>query len=93
MIPQRDLSRIANGLLKPRGRRVPEAVIERDYCLGWFLTSWKPLEKRDIRPAEYLAEFTQKPTLRERMLNSVTATIAAKESDSAGYGISACSTR
>ena len=38
MIPQRDLSRIANGLLKPRGRRVPEAVIERDYCLAWFLT-------------------------------------------------------
>lgn len=38
MIPQRDLSRIANGLLKPRGRRVPETVIERDYCLAWFLT-------------------------------------------------------
>jgi predicted nucleotidyltransferase component of viral defense system len=38
MIPQRDLSRIANGLLRPRGRRVPEAVIERDYCLAWFLT-------------------------------------------------------
>ncbi|WP_082456313.1 hypothetical protein [Novosphingobium sp. Leaf2] len=39
MIPQRDLPRIANGLLKPRGRRVPEAVIERDYCLAWFLTA------------------------------------------------------
>ena len=38
MIPQRDLSRIANSLLKPGGRRVPEAVIERDYCLAWLLT-------------------------------------------------------
>ncbi|WP_223262980.1 hypothetical protein [Sphingobium sp. SCG-1] len=38
MIPRRDLSRIASGLLKPRGRRVPEAVIECDYCLAWFLT-------------------------------------------------------
>lgn len=38
MIPQRDLSRIANRLLKPGRRRIPEAVIERDYCLAWFLT-------------------------------------------------------
>jgi predicted nucleotidyltransferase component of viral defense system len=38
MIPQRDLSRIGNNLLKAGGRRVPEAVIERDYCLAWFLT-------------------------------------------------------
>ena len=35
MIPQRDLSRIANGLLKPRGRRVPEAGLDRDYCRPW----------------------------------------------------------
>ncbi|WP_323810679.1 hypothetical protein [Sphingobium baderi] len=37
------------------------------------------LEERDIRPAEYLAEFTQKLALRERMPNGVTAAIAAKE--------------
>ena len=42
MIPQRDLSRIANGLLRPRGRRGPEAVIERDYCLAWFRTGLAP---------------------------------------------------
>jgi len=47
MIPQRDLSRIANGLLKPRGRRVPEAVIERDYCLAWFLTGLAQHSLRD----------------------------------------------
>lgn len=38
MIPQRNLSRIANTLSLPGKRRVPEAVIERDYCLAWFLT-------------------------------------------------------
>ncbi len=40
---------------------------------------WNLLEERDIRPAEYLAEFTQKLALRERMPNGVTAAIAAKE--------------
>lgn len=50
MIPQRDLSRIANGLFQPGKRRVPEAVIERDYCLAWFLTA---LAQHDLR--EFLA--------------------------------------
>jgi predicted nucleotidyltransferase component of viral defense system len=38
MIPQRNISRIANELANAGGRRIPEAVIERDYCLAWFLT-------------------------------------------------------
>lgn len=38
MIPHRDLSRISNALAKEGGRRIQEAVIERDYCLAWFLT-------------------------------------------------------
>ncbi len=38
MIPQRNISLIANPLLTAGGRRVPEAVIERDYVLAWFLT-------------------------------------------------------
>jgi predicted nucleotidyltransferase component of viral defense system len=38
MIPQRNLSLIANELNAANGRRIPEAVIERDYCLAWFLT-------------------------------------------------------
>lgn len=38
MIPQRNISLIANKLVTAGGRRIPEAVIERDYVLGWFLT-------------------------------------------------------
>ena len=38
MIPQRNLSLLANRLHKERGgRRIPESVLERDYCLAWFL--------------------------------------------------------
>lgn len=46
VIPQRDISRLANRLYqetiakvgKKLARRVPENVIERDYVLAWFLT-------------------------------------------------------
>jgi predicted nucleotidyltransferase component of viral defense system len=38
MIPQRNLSLISNALVSAGGRRIPEAVIERDYVLAWFLT-------------------------------------------------------
>ena len=37
MIPQRNISLIANALAKDSGKRIPEAVIERDYVLAWFL--------------------------------------------------------
>ena len=38
MIPQRNLSLLANRLHREgRGRRIPESVLERDYCLAWFL--------------------------------------------------------
>ena len=37
MIPQRDLSLLSNRLAKQGGRRIPETVLERDYCLSWFL--------------------------------------------------------
>jgi len=39
MIPQRNLSLLANRLYKEGGRRIPENVLERDYCLAWFLTA------------------------------------------------------
>ncbi len=37
MIPQRNISLLANRLARGGGRRIPEAVLERDYCLAWFL--------------------------------------------------------
>ncbi len=37
MIPQRDLSLLSNRLAERGGRRIPEAVLELDYCLSWFL--------------------------------------------------------
>ena len=39
MIPQRNLSLLSNRLAQAGGRRIPEAVLERDYCLAWFLVS------------------------------------------------------
>jgi predicted nucleotidyltransferase component of viral defense system len=38
MIPQRNLSLISNDLAAGGARRIPESIIERDYCLAWFLT-------------------------------------------------------
>src|SRR6202041_1103334 len=37
MIPQRKISILSNRLAREGGRRIPEAVLERDYCLAWFL--------------------------------------------------------
>ena len=38
MITQRNLSLLSNRLHREHGgRRLPEAVLERDYCLAWFL--------------------------------------------------------
>lgn len=39
MIPQQNLSRLSNRLARQGGRRIPEAVLERDYCLAWFLVA------------------------------------------------------
>jgi len=50
MIPQRNISLLSNRLASEGGRRIPEAVLERDYCLAWFLVglSGLPLSKRLI---------------------------------------------
>jgi len=37
MIAQRNLSALANRLAQEGGRRIPERVLERDYCIAWFL--------------------------------------------------------
>jgi predicted nucleotidyltransferase component of viral defense system len=37
LIPQRNISLLSNRLAKEGGRRIREDVLERDYCLAWFL--------------------------------------------------------
>lgn len=37
MIPQRNLFLLSNRMARTGGRRIPEAVLERDYCIAWFL--------------------------------------------------------
>jgi predicted nucleotidyltransferase component of viral defense system len=38
MIHQSQISKLSNRLLKEQGgRRIPESVLERDYCIAWFL--------------------------------------------------------
>jgi hypothetical protein len=48
VIPPRNLSLLANRLAGSGGRRLPEAVLERDYMLAWFLValSRTPLRER-----------------------------------------------
>lgn len=48
MIPQRNISLIANALVAGGGRRIPEALIERDYVLAWFLTGLAGHPLRDV---------------------------------------------
>lgn len=37
MIPQRSLSALSNRLQKEGGKRIPEAILEKDYCIAWIL--------------------------------------------------------
>lgn len=38
MIPQSNISKLSNRLFKEQGgRRIPESILERDYCIAWFL--------------------------------------------------------
>ena len=39
MIPQRNISRLSNRLAAGGGRRSPDAVLERDYCIAWLLVA------------------------------------------------------
>jgi len=48
MIPQRNLSQLSNRLAREGGRRIPEAVLERDYCLSWFLVGLSKTSLTDI---------------------------------------------
>jgi predicted nucleotidyltransferase component of viral defense system len=48
VIPQRNLSLLSNRLARAGGRRIAEAILERDYCLAWFLVglSRSPLREQ-----------------------------------------------
>ena len=48
MIPQRSLSLLSNRLARAGGRRIPEAVLERDYCLAWFLVALSRAPLREL---------------------------------------------
>ena len=47
MIPQKNISLISNKTAKGSGKRIPEGIIERDYCLAWFISgiSQSPIKK------------------------------------------------
>lgn len=47
MIPQRNISLLSNRLAREGGRRIPESVLERDYCLAWFLVGLSRAPLRD----------------------------------------------
>lgn len=47
MIPQRNISLLSNRLAENGGRRIQETVLERDYCLAWFLSV---LAESDLKP-------------------------------------------
>ena len=48
MIPQRNISLLSNRLSRAGGRRIPEAVLERDYCLAWLLIGLSRSPLRNI---------------------------------------------
>lgn len=48
MIPQRNISLLSNRLARDGGRRIPEAVLERDYCLAWFLVGLSRAPLREL---------------------------------------------
>jgi uncharacterized protein len=48
VIPQRNLSLLSNRLARAGGRRVVEAVLERDCCLAWFLVGLSRSPLREV---------------------------------------------
>jgi predicted nucleotidyltransferase component of viral defense system len=47
LIPQRNISLLSNRLAADGGLRIREDVLERDYCLAWFLNA---VAESDLRP-------------------------------------------
>jgi len=48
VIPQRNISLLSNRLAADGSRRIPEDVLERDYCLAWFLAVLSQSDLKNI---------------------------------------------
>ena len=48
MIPQRNISLLSNRLAADGSRRIREDVLERDYCLAWFLAVLSESDLKNI---------------------------------------------
>jgi len=48
VIPQRNLSLLSNRLAASGGRRIREDVLERDYCLAWFLAVFSHSDLQEV---------------------------------------------
>ena len=59
MIPQSQISKLSNRLFKEHeDRRIPENVLERDYCIAWFLIGLARTSlKRKPCPCGYFYKF------------------------------------
>jgi len=65
MIPQRNLSLLANRLHREHeGRRIPESVLERDYCLAWFLVGLSQSRLSQLLIFKGGTALKQRPVLR-----------------------------
>jgi hypothetical protein len=58
MIAQSQISKLSNRLLRELGgRRIPESVLERDYCIAWFLVGLSKVPGGDYG-GDPIPEFT-----------------------------------
>jgi uncharacterized protein len=48
VIPQRNISLLSNRLANEGGQRIREDVLERDYCLAWFLAVFSQSDLRTV---------------------------------------------
>jgi predicted nucleotidyltransferase component of viral defense system len=48
VIPQRNISLLSNRLAASGGRRIREDVLERDYCMAWFLAVLSQSDLKEV---------------------------------------------
>ncbi|MCK4467322.1 MAG: nucleotidyl transferase AbiEii/AbiGii toxin family protein [Desulfobacterales bacterium] len=84
MIPQRNISLLSNRLAREGGRRIPEAILERDYCLArneprdlydvWYLTA---VENMDL--TALISKVASKLEFRDKALAEMDDEFVKKE--------------